>query len=249
MKYLKAILVGAVQGVTEFLPVSSSGHLALLARLSLAPSSVFFTLALHLATLCALLVVMRREMWAAVRHPVKGAGKWVILASVPTVAIALLFRTFLPDLLEGRLLGFGFILTSVILFSSELFGKKKDFCTLAAGRVLFTGAMQGIAVLPGVSRSGATIAALRLSGVGGEEAAKFSFLLSAPIIVGGFLVEGAACGFSSEGAEVAEILVAAAAAFVSGALSVRFMLKQVEKGLKPFIPYTFLLGVLCYFLP
>jgi len=249
MKYWKAVLVGVVQGVTEFLPVSSSGHLALLARFSLAPSSVFYSLSLHLATLFAVLIVMRREVWAAARHPLKGDGKYILLASLPTLIIALLFTAFLPNLLEGALLGFGFLLTSVILFSAELFGKKKDKCDLTVGNVLFTGVMQGIAVLPGVSRSGSTISSLRLAGVSEERAASFSFLLSLPIIVGGFLLEGVKSGFSAEGADAVEILIAALSAFVSGALSVRLMLRQVKKGFKPFIPYTFLLGVLCYFLP
>ena len=249
MKVLKALLVGAVQGLTEFLPVSSSGHLALLAKLGVAPTSVFFNLALHLATLVALLLVMRKEVWEIVKHPIAGKGKYVVLASLPTALIAFLFKWFFPQLLLGSLLGFGFLLTSALLFAVQLFCRENKGKMPGAKLSLLTGVLQGIAVLPGVSRSGATIAALRLGGVEGEEAARFSFLLSIPVIVGGFLTEGAESGFSVVGANGWEICVAAIAAFVSGILAVKFMLKQIKKGLLPFVIYTFCLGVACIFLP
>ena len=249
MKYLKALLVGMVQGVTEFLPVSSSGHLTLLAKLSVAPTSVFYNLALHLATLLALVIVMRREVWEAVRHPIKGDGKYVLLASLPTVAVALVFKKCFPALLTGSLLGFGFLLTSAILFVSEWLCRGRVGRMLDAKTSFLTGLAQGIAVLPGVSRSGSTIAAARLCGVPAEDAARFSFLLSVPVIVGGFLLEGAESGFSAAGADLSEILVAAAAAFVSGLFALKFMLNIVKKrGLMIFAPYTFILGILCYFL-
>ena len=248
MKYLKAVLVGLTQGLTEFLPVSSSGHLAILGRLSIAPTSVFFCLALHLATLAAVLIVLRREVWEVARHPIRGDAKYILLASAPTAGIAFLFKKLWPELLTGRLLGFGFLLTSAALFCADRFGASRGR-ELNAKTSLLTGLMQGVAVLPGVSRSGSTIAALRFCGVDPERAAKFSFLLSVPVILGGFVLEGWESGFSAAGADGAEILVAAVAAFLSGLVALRFMLNKTKKGLKPFVPYTFLLGVLCYFLP
>ena len=249
MEYLKAIVVGVVQGITEFLPVSSSGHLAILAKLGVAPTSVFYNLSLHLATLLALCIAMRREIVDLVRHPIKGDAKYVLAASLPTVAIALLFKKCFPSLLTGRLLAFGFLLTAAILTTSELFAREKQGRMLDAKVSLFTGAMQGIAVLPGVSRSGSTIAALRLCGVASERAASFSFLLSIPVIVGGFLSEGVESGFSAAGVAAGEILVASVAAFISGIFAVKVMLRGIKKGLKPFIPYTLALGVVCFFLP
>lgn len=249
MEIGRAVIVGLTQGLTEFLPVSSSGHLTILAKAGIAPTSLYYNLALHLATLAAVLLAMRREMWAVLCHPVKGEGKYLLIATLPTVAIALLFKKFLPGLLLGSMLGFGFLLTSAILTLSEILRKGGRERFLDARISLFTGAMQGIAVLPGVSRSGATIAALSACGVEGERAASFSFLLSVPVILGGFLLEGIESGFSAAGAETGEILIASAVAFVSGLLAVRWMLRQVKKGLKPFIPYTFVLGVACYFLP
>lgn len=249
MKVVKALVVGVVQGLTEFLPVSSSGHLALLAKVGVAPTSVFYNLALHLATLVALLVVMRKEILEILSHPITGKGKYLALASVPTAVIAFLFKKFFPELLLGSLLGFGFLLTSALLLLVHLFCRENKGKMPCAKISLATGILQGIAVLPGVSRSGATIAALRLGGVDAEEAARFSFLLSIPVIVGGFLLEGIESGFSVAGADGWEIFVAAVAAFLSGMLAVKFMLKQIKKGLLPFVIYTFVLGVVCTFVP
>ena len=249
MKYLKAVFVGLVQGVTEFLPVSSSGHLTILAKLSVAPTSVFYNLSLHLATLLALLIVMRREVWEVLKHPIKGDGKYVLLASVPTVLVAFLFKKCFPALLTGSLLGFGFLLTAALLFASERLCRERVGRMLDVKVSLLTGLMQGVAVLPGVSRSGSTIAAARFCGIPLDRAARFSFLLSIPVIIGGFLLEGAESGFSAAGADAPEILVAAASAFVGGLFALRFMLGKIKKGLLPFVPYTLVVGVLCYFLP
>ena len=249
MKYLKAVIVGLVQGLTEFLPVSSSGHLTLLAKLGVAPTSLFFNLSLHLATLAALLLCLRKEVWGAVRHPIRGEGKYVLLASLPTVIVALLFKKYLPDLLTGQLLGFGFLLTGAALFCCERFFRDSKGQNIGVRTSLWTGFMQGIAVLPGVSRSGLTIATLRACGTEGDKAARFSFLLSLPVIVGGFLLEGFESGFSAAGADTGEIVVAALSAFVSGLFAVKFMLKQTKKGLMPFVPYVIALGIVCYFLP
>lgn len=249
MKVWKAVIVGLTQGLTEFLPVSSSGHLALLSKLGIAPTSLYYNLALHLATLGAVLLAMRREVWEVVRHPIKGEGKYLLLATLPTVGIAFLFKKLLPDLLMGSLLGFGFLLTAALLLFAEITRKEAKERMINAKISLLTGVMQGVAVLPGVSRSGATLSALSSCGVQGERAARFSFLLSLPVIVGGFLLEGMESGFSAAGADGGEILVAAVTAFFSGLLAVKWMLGQVKKGFKPFIPYVFALGVMCYFLP
>jgi len=246
MNYLKALILGLTQGLTEFLPVSSSGHLVLLERLGFASTDVFLNLTLHVATLAAVLIVMRREVWGILRHPVRGDGKYVLLASLPTVGIALLFELFCPVLLFGSLLAFGFLATAALLFLSEKLARDKGK-SVGVGNSLLTGVTQGFAVLPGLSRSGATIAALRLSGVSCERAAAFSFLLSVPVIAGGFLFEGVKTGFSVQGADVGAVAVAAVAAFLSGLFAARFMLSRIKK-MTPFALYTLVLGVLCFFL-
>lgn len=248
MNYLKAILIGLVQGLTEFLPVSSSGHLILLEKLGLAPTSVFFNLTLHLATLFAVLLVLRKDVVCLLRHPLSSDLKYVLLASVPTVAIALAFSCFFPSLLLGSMLPFGFLVTSMTLLAGELFSPRDRFLKIGIKNSLAAGFAQGIAVLPGVSRSGLTISALTLSGVEREDAARFSFLLSLPVIAGGFLLEGVKSGFSVSGANGWEIALAAGAALLSGIFSVRFMLCKIKKGVKPFVYYTFVLGIATFFI-
>jgi len=248
MKYFKAILIGLTQGLTEFLPVSSSGHLILLEKFSFAPPCVFFNLILHLSTLAAVLLVMRKEVWEIVRHPISSDLKFVALASLPTAAIALFISRVFPSLLLGEMLAFGFLLTAAILFLGEYFAPSDRFLKIGAKSALVTGIAQGIAVLPGVSRSGATISALSLSGVQREKAVGFSFLLSIPVIAGGFLLEGIESGFRVEGADLPEILLAAGAAFLSGVFALKFMLSKIKKGVKPFILYTFALGIACFFI-
>ena len=248
MRFFKAILIGLTQGLTEFLPVSSSGHLLLLEKLSVAPPSVFFNLILHLATLAAVLVVMRKEVWEMICHPLSSDLKYVALASLPTAAIALLISRFFPSLLLGEMLGFGFLLTAAILFLGERFAPSDRLLKIGAKNAFLTGIAQGIAVLPGVSRSGATISFLRLSGVEREKAVGFSFLLSIPVIAGGFLLEGIESGFRVDGAGLSEILLAAFAAFLSGVFALRFMLRKIKKGAKPFCFYTFALGIACFFI-
>ena len=248
MKYWKAVLIGLAQGLTEFLPVSSSGHLILLEKSTGTSPSVFFNLALHLATLAAVLIVMRKEVWALIRHPISSDLKYLALASAPTAAIALAISHFCPTVLLGGMLGFGFLLTSAILFIGERFAPRDPFAPIGGKNAVLTGLAQGIAVLPGVSRSGATISALRLSGVEREKAATFSFLLSLPVIAGGFLLEGVESGFSVEGASLPEVLLAAGTAFLSGVFALRFMLKKIKKGVMPFVIYTFALGVACFFI-
>ena len=142
---------------------------------------------------------------------------------------------------------FGFILTSAILFSAETFAPATDL-SIGIKNSLLTGAAQGIAALPGVSRSGATISVMRLTGVSEERAAAFSFLLSIPVIAGGFLIEGIESGFLIEGAELPEVLVASFAAFLSGIFALEFMLKKKKKGMTPFAFYTLALGVASFFI-
>ena len=246
MTIWRAILFGLVQGLTEFLPVSSSGHLILLERLSFAPPSVFLNLTLHLATLLAVLVTMRREVWAVVRHPVRGDLKYLIAASVPTVVIALAFEAFCPALTEGAMLPFCFLTTTCLLVLGDTFskGRSRD---ISIGNSLLVGAVQGVAVLPGISRSGATISALRMCGVDRERATAFSFLMSIPVIAGGFLIEGVKSGFSVEGVTVTELLLASVVAFLSGLFAAKFMLGK-RMGMLPFAIYTFVLGIVSFFL-
>ncbi len=246
MEIIKYILLGIIQGLTEFLPVSSSGHLILLEKLGMAEPSVFFNLILHLATLFALVIVMRKELWNWIKHPLSAEAKWIYMLSIPTVIIAFVFSIWFEDLLLGALLPTGFMVTSFFLVLASI-SRKKDRA-LDYKNALITGFVQGAAVLPGISRSGISIAVMSLCGIERQRAVKLSFLMSVPIILGGSVWEGIKCGFALN-FNLLYALFGALAAFVSGFFALKVMLKFFAKiSFLPFAAYTFALGAISFFI-
>lgn len=255
MSILQAALLGFVQGLCEFLPVSSSGHLILLQRIfGVSENSVFFTVMLHLATLIAVLIVYRRTVWRLIRRPFQKTVLYLILATVPTVIVALAFKK-VPPLVpfyeaaeRGEYLGCCFLLTACLLAASDLIlrprKKQRTLKTMRATDALAVGAMQGIGVLPGVSRSGSTIAGALFAGLDRRAAADFSFLLSIPAIVGGAVLEIPEA--LREGAGSIDwvcVLVGMAVAGITGYLAIRLVLTAIKKrGLWGFAVYVGLLG-------
>jgi undecaprenyl-diphosphatase len=188
MSWWQAIILGIVQGASEFLPVSSSGHLLLLEKSGVGNENLFFNIMLHVGTLAAVLVAMRKTWRPLLRHPKNKTNLFVLIACIPTVLIALVFKHVFPELIEGQFLALGFMLSAVLIFCAEkLILTKNNVNTIKTSAL--TGVIQGIAVLPGISRSGATISAMRLLGIEKEEATSFSFLLSIPIILGSAVYE------------------------------------------------------------
>lgn len=176
--------------------------------------------------------------------PLKIDG-YVLLACVPTVAFAFLFKLLFPSLLDGKLLGCGFVLTSILLYLGENFHSTKS-ALLSPKISILTGVLQGIAVLPGVSRSGATISALTLQGIDKQAATTFSFLLSIPIIIGSALYESLdlISGKAAISISPWAIIVGMISAFLSGLLAIKFFLKLIQKhSITGFAVYTLLLGI------
>ena len=195
-----AMLLGLVQGLCEFLPVSSSGHLLLLQEIfGVTEGAMFFTVMLHLATLVAVCVVYWEMLVKLISHPINKTVGMLIVATVPTVLIAILFKKIEPfksfyDATEGgQFLGAGFLITSALLFISDLLRRRnpkgKRIKDMRVTDALLIGGMQGLAILPSVSRSGGTIAGALFAGMNRKAAADFSFLMSIPAILGGALVE------------------------------------------------------------
>ncbi len=244
MTWWQALILGIVQGASEFLPISSSGHLLLLEKLGVGQESLFFNIMVHVGTLLAVLIAMRRSWMPLLRRPIQKTTGYILLACVPTVALA-------PGLISGQLLGFGFVLTACLLTASEMF-KKSETALLNGKKSILTGVLQGIAVLPGVSRSGATISALRLQGVDKTEAANFSFLLSIPIIIGSAILEGIDLARGSAALDIATLplIIGTVSAFISGLVSINFFIKLIKKhSMIGFAVYTLLLGVVVTLLP
>ncbi len=263
MAVLIALLLGLVQGLCEFLPVSSSGHLYLVSRLTQSAVGegyfgTLFTVMLHVATLIAVLFVYKDQVLSILRHPIQKLTLHLIIATLPTVAIALILKKFeaLDAWLDaGNFLGFSFLLTAIFLTVSELLTRRrkprKSIKTMRWTDALAIGGMQAIGVLPGVSRSGSTIAGALTCGLDRKSAADFSFLMSIPAILGGLVLElykTVKDPTALEGVLTLQfwglMLLAMLAAAISGYFAVRFMIKLVtKKGLLGFAIYTAVLGI------
>lgn len=256
MNVIQAALLGLVQGLGEFLPISSSGHL-LLGRMVLGlnidqSSSAYHMLdiLLHVGTLIPVLIVFWKDWWAILKNPFKSKTLLLLfIASMPTLAVKFLFDDFLDGAETGWFLGVSFLLTAVFLLIAESVSAKK---AARADRPSFLhaivmGVMQGVALLPGVSRSGSTLAGGLLSGLDRKSAAKFSFMMSAPAIAGALLLEGKDAieeGWFTQ-LELLPTLVGMAVACVSGYLAIRFMLALISKAsLNWFALYVAILGVI-----
>ncbi len=186
MTLLEAASAGVVQGITEFLPVSSSGHLVLLhAFFGFQEPTLLFDLFLHLGTLTAVVILFRKKILHFFTDERKLLG-FVVLGTLPTFAIGFLFRkVFEQFFTQPKVVGIGFLVSSLWLFLGERF-RPKEGKSLSWWRAILVGVSQGVAIVPGISRSGATIATALLCGLEGRLAVEYSFLLSVPAILGGF---------------------------------------------------------------
>jgi undecaprenyl-diphosphatase len=259
MTLLEAIILGMVQGLTEFLPISSSGHLVLVQKLlgiDLSSESsramiMTYYVALHLATLFAVIIHYWKKVWEILKHPFSKFPMQILVSTIPAVILTLL----LGDAIEGTyvssaLLGPGFIFTGLAIALGEKLGNgRKGLEELKTSDSLLMGAAQGIALLPSVSRSGMTITTALALGFCREFAADFSFLMSIPPIMGGVLldtldlVKGNTLSFEAIG--LTNLLAGMAAAGITGFLAIRLMLAAVKKmKMKYFAYYVIILGLM-----
>lgn len=236
-----ALILGLVQGLTEFLPVSSSGHLTLLNKIfGIEGNTLLLTILLHVATLFAVFFVLRKEIWQLIRNPFSLEARNLYIATIPTVLIVLLSKGFLEDQFSSaKLLPYCFILTAILLAVTNVIderNKKKNLYYPDQGfrnnvrSSLVMGIAQGLAVLPGISRSGSTICAGLLAGENREKTAKFSFLMSIPIILGSMLYEilKGDYGTLASTSMIAPLIVAFLSAFLVGIFSIKLMLRVVQ---------------------
>ncbi|HEY5190648.1 MAG TPA: undecaprenyl-diphosphate phosphatase, partial [Candidatus Deferrimicrobium sp.] len=203
MTFLQSIFLGLLQGATEFLPVSSSGHLLLAQRLfGIREPELVFDLLLHLGTLVAVLFFLRSEIASIVSSLFRRRDPWaapssswgrrdiwlVIVASIPTGIIGIAFhKTVETELTFGGVGARYLVLTTLLLLTNLRFRHKADPDRIDGWEAAAIGVIQGLAVFPGLSRSGSTIILALLLGIAPRRAAKFSFLISLPAILGGAL--------------------------------------------------------------
>jgi len=262
MNIINAIILGIVQGLTEFLPVSSSGHLVLLQKIfKIGEPSLFFDTMLHVGTLIAVMTVLWKDIFEILKKPIQKLTGFLILATIPAVIAALLFKDAIEEIFtSGKFLGVCFLITATLLVAAEFLSKhNKNANSAGEGQngngvkmtwlhALFIGVMQALAIPPGISRSGATISGSLFCKLDRDFAARFSFLMSIPAILGAVvmqtkdLVKHSAADSSSFG--TLAIIAGTVTSAVVGFFAVKFMLKIIrEKSLFGFAIYTGVLGV------
>ena len=249
MSVLIAIILGLVQGLTEFLPVSSSGHLILLERLfGLEGDNLVFNIVVHMGTLFAVVVYYRKRLFEMVKKPFSKEVGLLALSCVPTVIIYFLFRDFFDNSFSGGGLCVTFFVTAIFLTIASIVMKKyKTHKDIDYKTTLIMGAFQGFAILPGVSRSGSTLTAGLVSGGDKEKVADFSFLMSLPIILGSLVLEIFEGGFVS--IALLPLVFGFVTSFVSGYLAIKFMLGIIRnKSFLPFVIYLCGAGVFAFFI-
>ncbi|HXM38532.1 MAG TPA: undecaprenyl-diphosphate phosphatase [Gemmatimonadales bacterium] len=251
MNLWQGILLGLVQGVTEFLPVSSSGHLVLVEALT----GVHFTdvtveVSLHVATLGSLLFVYGRRLWEIARGVVRGDGPslryaaLLAIATIPAGVVGILFHRQIEERFHSLFwLGVQFLITGAILWWTR--GPRGERTLPSVGAATGIGFAQAFAILPAISRSGATVAAALWSGLTPAAAAEFCFLMAIPVIAGAGLLEARNAALNV--AQIGAVPWAASfvIAFVAGIWSIRLLVGVLQRGrFYVFAPYCWVVGAL-----
>lgn len=260
MTWFEALVLGLVQGLTEFLPVSSSGHLAIgKALFGIGSSDLMFEIAVHTATVLSTIVVFRKQIYALLaglfRFRYNGETRYVAMICVsliPVMIVGLFFRDKVEEVFGSGLLVVGvcLLVTSFLLFLSDRLAKRRTHAVHEMGfkDAIWMGVAQAFAVLPGLSRSGSTIAAGLLSGADRKQVAEFSFLMVLVPILGEAFLSVVGGDLSASGTVgLLPVAVGFVAAFVSGLLACRFMISIVRKAkLAWFSMYCVLAAAFCF---
>ena len=245
------LLLGVIQGLTEFLPVSSSGHLVLAQQfIEVGEESILFNLVLHMGTLVPVLWFYREWVLKLLLDPFLGDGpllerpgvRWLgllVAASVPTAIIGLAFEDLFDALFSTpATLVVSFSLTGIILWASGRFDRSERSVQLSLPLALALGVAQGLAITPGISRSGTTIAVALMLGVDREQAARFSFLMSVPAISGGLLLKLRHAQIES--LDIPQLAIGGGAAMITGYAALVWRGRLVRAGkLSAFSGYAF----------
>ena len=255
MDVLDAVILGIIQGLTEFLPVSSSGHLelgkAILGDTSVPEESLLFTVVLHFATALSTLVVFRKDVFEIIGGLL--SFKWneetkfslkIIISMIPAVLVGLLFEEQLEALFGGNILFVGFMLliTALLLWLADK--AKNTGKSVSYSNAFVIGISQAIAMLPGISRSGATISTSVLLGNDKTKAARFSFLMVVPLIFGKIAKDLLSGELMDSSADFSILAIGFVAAFIAGLVACTWMIALVKKSkLSWFAVYCFVVGL------
>jgi undecaprenyl-diphosphatase len=249
MSWIEAFILGIIQGLTEFLPISSTGHLYLGRHMfGLDDAGLFLDTMLHIGTLVAIFVYYKHEFINMAKNPFGKRTFLLVVGTVPAIVVGLLFKDFFEEISKtGVTIGWEFLVTGFFLYIADSIKdgyKKLDNITYADA--LFIGSFQALAIFPAISRSGMTIVASIFRKLDRGTAAYFSFLLSTPAILGAIvlqskdLVQG-----SYEQISTSSLIVGSISAAVFGYIAVKWMINYLKtRSLKIFAYYVWALGIL-----
>jgi len=257
MDPVEALVLGVIQGITEWLPVSSSGHLVIAQELLGLPAgeNLVFDLVVHLGTIVAVCVFFRKELGRIIisllrprgrrgveENALRKLGLLLLLGTVPAALAGVLLTDTIDSVFDLRLVGAALVVNACILLVSERLGSAGSRKTASAVDALVIGLFQALSILPGVSRSGSTIGGGMLRGLERETAAVFAFLLSVPTLLGAFAY--GVMSLDRFDLALGESLIGFAAAFLTGIASISYLLKAVRrKRLWVFAVYCAALGI------
>lgn len=250
---LEAFILGMIQGLTEFLPISSTGHLYLGRNLfGLQEAGLMLDTMLHLGTLLAVFVFYKEELLNIIKNPFSKLTYLLIVGTIPAVVIGLVFKDFFDEISKtGVTIGWEFLITGLFLwFADSIKNGYKKMDQISYKDALIIGTFQAAAIFPAVSRSGLTIVAALWRKLDRETAAYFSFLLSTPAIAGAVVLQFFDL-FSGQGEEItlSALLVGVVSSALFGYVAVRWMVNYLKKhSLKPFAVYVWVLGLIVLFI-
>ena len=256
MSLFESLILGVIQGLTEFLPVSSSGHLEIFKEIFSSDyqpkESLLITITLHAATAMSTVFYFRKDIGFIFKELLrfeKSESLYfalkIILSMIPAVIVGLFFEDFIASLFDINLLlvGFMLLITAFLLFQADRIGKNNK--PLNYRSALLIGVIQAIAILPGISRSGATIALAVLLGIDRERAARFSFLMVIPLIFGSMARSLLEIDSVTQSPDFLSLLIGFIAAFITGIFACKWMIALVKKSqLKYFSFYCIVVGVI-----
>ncbi|MDP3919029.1 MAG: undecaprenyl-diphosphate phosphatase [Nanoarchaeota archaeon] len=245
MELLNIILLSLIQGITEWLPVSSSGHLVIMQELFNMQVPIYFDILLHFATLVVIFIVFYKDIIKIAKAIIKldfkdeygKLGLYIIIASIPTAIIGFTFKdTFLSLFTNLKFVGISLIITSLLLFTTKYFNGKRKLSTIDS---IIIGTFQGLAIIPGISRSGATISSGLILGIKKELITTFSFLLAVPAILGATILE------YTPGAITKEIILGMILTVIVGYIALKLTIKLILKNkFHYFGYYCLILGII-----
>ena len=230
LKAWQALLLGLVQGLTEFLPVSSSGHLVIAqSLLGVKAEMMSFDVFVHVGTLVAVFVYFWSDIRELLKRPFCRFTALILVGCIPAAIMGVLLDDFFEDLFSSLpAVACALIVTGVLLYVSDRFNGKGTIEKMSFGQALIIGCFQGLAITPGLSRSGSTIFGALLCGLKREDAARYSFLLSIPVILGAALLEGV--DVIKSGVHISfSYLLGALVAAVSGYIAIRIFIELLHR--------------------